>query len=129
MILMCKWDLIRRLINTGEAHTLDDFFSLLLWWKLWLIRSKLFEVFLLFKYGLIILYNVIRLLQQGILLKVAEIIKSWILAQCNKNDDLLHKLVSVHSNFWHFSGLQFVNGRIDESEIVLLLIWAVTDFD
>ncbi|XP_047644211.1 vezatin isoform X4 [Phacochoerus africanus] len=30
--------------------------------------------------------------KQGILLKVAEIIKSWILAQCNKNDDLLHKL-------------------------------------
>ncbi|OWK16921.1 hypothetical protein Celaphus_00011382, partial [Cervus elaphus hippelaphus] len=29
---------------------------------------------------------------QGILLKVAETIKSWILAQSNKNDDLLHKL-------------------------------------
>ncbi|XP_043302323.1 vezatin isoform X5 [Cervus canadensis] len=30
--------------------------------------------------------------KQGILLKVAETIKSWILAQSNKNDDLLHKL-------------------------------------
>ncbi|KAB1270494.1 Vezatin, partial [Camelus dromedarius] len=30
--------------------------------------------------------------KQGILLKVAETIKSWILSQCNKNDDLLHKL-------------------------------------
>ncbi|KAB1270495.1 Vezatin [Camelus dromedarius] len=31
-------------------------------------------------------------IKQGILLKVAETIKSWILSQCNKNDDLLHKL-------------------------------------
>ncbi|XP_040090201.1 vezatin isoform X2 [Oryx dammah] len=30
--------------------------------------------------------------KQGTLLKVAETIKSWILAQSNKNDDLLHKL-------------------------------------
>lgn len=30
--------------------------------------------------------------KQGIPLKVAETIKSWILAQSNKNDDLLHKL-------------------------------------
>uniref|UniRef100_A0A8C6DD11 Vezatin n=2 Tax=Moschus TaxID=68410 RepID=A0A8C6DD11_MOSMO len=30
--------------------------------------------------------------KQGILLKVAETIKSWILAQSYKNDDLLHKL-------------------------------------
>ncbi|XP_014646363.1 PREDICTED: vezatin [Ceratotherium simum simum] len=30
--------------------------------------------------------------KQGILLKVAETIKSWIFSQCNKNDDLLHKL-------------------------------------
>ncbi|XP_055441120.1 vezatin isoform X2 [Bubalus kerabau] len=30
--------------------------------------------------------------KQGILLKVAETIKSWILAQSSKNDDLLHKL-------------------------------------
>uniref|UniRef100_A0A8C8YPA2 Vezatin, adherens junctions transmembrane protein n=1 Tax=Prolemur simus TaxID=1328070 RepID=A0A8C8YPA2_PROSS len=32
--------------------------------------------------------------KQGILLKVAEIIKSWIFSsQCSKKDDLLHKLV------------------------------------
>ncbi|KAM9071229.1 vezatin isoform 4-T4 [Megaptera novaeangliae] len=30
--------------------------------------------------------------KRGILLKVAETIKSWILVQCSKNDDLLHKL-------------------------------------
>lgn len=30
--------------------------------------------------------------KQGILLKVAETIKSWIVSQCNKKDDLLHKL-------------------------------------
>ncbi|XP_059969272.1 vezatin isoform X1 [Mesoplodon densirostris] len=30
--------------------------------------------------------------KRGILLKVAETIKSWILVQCRKNDDLLHKL-------------------------------------
>ncbi|XP_054430661.1 vezatin isoform X2 [Pteronotus mesoamericanus] len=30
--------------------------------------------------------------KQGILLKVAETIKSWIFSQCNKKDDLLHKL-------------------------------------
>lgn len=71
------------------------------WLKhMWLIRSRLFEVFLRFSCGLIILHNVIHLLQQGILLKVAETIKSWILAQSNKNDDLLHKLVSVHFTFW-----------------------------
>ncbi|XP_058424612.1 vezatin isoform X6 [Diceros bicornis minor] len=29
---------------------------------------------------------------ESILLKVAETIKSWIFSQCNKNDDLLHKL-------------------------------------
>uniref|UniRef100_A0A452QTE4 Vezatin, adherens junctions transmembrane protein n=1 Tax=Ursus americanus TaxID=9643 RepID=A0A452QTE4_URSAM len=32
--------------------------------------------------------------KQGILLKVAETIKSWIFSQYNKKDDLLHKLVS-----------------------------------
>lgn len=33
-------------------------------------------------------------IKQGILLKVAETIKSWIFfSQCNKKDDLLHKLV------------------------------------
>ncbi|KAM9760410.1 vezatin isoform 4-T4 [Dama dama] len=37
--------------------------------------------------------------KQGILLKVAETIKSWILAQSNKNDDLLHKLVEPFSFF------------------------------
>ncbi|XP_037016028.2 vezatin isoform X3 [Artibeus jamaicensis] len=30
--------------------------------------------------------------KQGILLKVAETIKSWIFSQCSKKDDLLHKL-------------------------------------
>lgn len=68
--------------------------------KMWFIRSRLFEVFLIFRCGLIILHNVIHLLQQGIPLKVAETIKSWILAQSDKNDDLLHKLVSVHFTFW-----------------------------
>nr|KAF6375761.1 vezatin, adherens junctions transmembrane protein [Pipistrellus kuhlii] len=30
--------------------------------------------------------------KRGILLKVAETIKSWISSHCNKKDDLLHKL-------------------------------------
>uniref|UniRef100_A0A9L0JUW3 Uncharacterized protein n=1 Tax=Equus asinus TaxID=9793 RepID=A0A9L0JUW3_EQUAS len=30
--------------------------------------------------------------KRGILLKVAETIKSWIFSQCNRNDDLLRKL-------------------------------------
>ncbi|XP_010597701.1 vezatin isoform X5 [Loxodonta africana] len=38
--------------------------------------------------------------EQGILLKVAETIKSWIsFSQCSKNDDLLHKLVEPSSFF------------------------------
>uniref|UniRef100_A0A8C6CLV2 Vezatin n=1 Tax=Moschus moschiferus TaxID=68415 RepID=A0A8C6CLV2_MOSMO len=41
--------------------------------------------------------------RQGILLKVAETIKSWILAQSSKNDDLLHKLVEPSSFFRIFT--------------------------
>ncbi|XP_034500178.1 vezatin isoform X9 [Ailuropoda melanoleuca] len=37
--------------------------------------------------------------KQGILLKVAETIKSWIFSQYNKKDDLLHKLVEPSSFF------------------------------
>nr|XP_055192410.1 vezatin isoform X5 [Nyctereutes procyonoides] len=37
--------------------------------------------------------------KQGILLKVAETIKSWIFSQYNKKDDLLHKLVEPSSSF------------------------------
>uniref|UniRef100_A0A9L0KBT1 Vezatin n=1 Tax=Equus asinus TaxID=9793 RepID=A0A9L0KBT1_EQUAS len=37
--------------------------------------------------------------KRGILLKVAETIKSWIFSQCNRNDDLLRKLVEPSSFF------------------------------
>ena len=85
----------------------------------------------MFRCGLIILHNVIHLRQQGILLKVAETIKSWILAQSSKNDDLLHKLVSVHFTFWSLfrTPVSFPMRKINESKFVLPLIWAVTNFN
>ncbi|XP_008685924.1 vezatin isoform X9 [Ursus maritimus] len=56
--------------------------------------------------------------KQGILLKVAETIKSWIFSQYNKKDDLLHKLVEP-SSFFSDTRTVDIGFRLDSLHTIL----------
>ncbi|XP_070363184.1 vezatin isoform X4 [Equus asinus] len=56
--------------------------------------------------------------KRGILLKVAETIKSWIFSQCNRNDDLLRKLVEP-SSFFSDARTVDIGFRLDSLHTIL----------
>ncbi|XP_070456503.1 vezatin isoform X5 [Equus przewalskii] len=56
--------------------------------------------------------------KRGILLKVAETIQSWIFSQCNRNDDLLRKLVEP-SSFFSDARTVDIGFRLDSLHTIL----------